>query len=95
MSRASLLMIAVALGLSLVRFAMPTVPHSWFMVFVALAHIFVGMMLLALIQRRGERSIMRALALVIPAGWLWWPLGWACLMVPALIELGMFVAAEG
>jgi len=39
---------------------MPTVPHSWFMVFVALSHIFVGMMVLRLVQLRGRW----------PLGWL-------------------------
>jgi hypothetical protein len=49
-----LFLIAVSLALCVIRLAMPTVPHSWFMVFVASAHIFVGMMILRLIQRRGN-----------------------------------------
>ncbi len=77
MTKTALILIAATLALSCIRLFMPTVPHSWFMVFVALAHIFVGMMVLRLVQLRGR-----------------WPLGWICLAMPTVLELGIFLAKE-
>ena len=54
MTKPAPILIAVTFALSIIRLLMPTVPHSWFMVFVALAHIFVGMMVLRLVQLRGR-----------------------------------------
>jgi hypothetical protein len=74
-----LILIAVSLAFSVLRLFVPTDPTlSWDESFKAVAHIFVGMMILRLIQRRGH-----------------WPLGWACLLVPSLVELGLFLAARG
>jgi hypothetical protein len=73
-----LILIAVSLALSVLRLAVPTDPVlSWEESFKAVAHIFVGMMILRLVQRRGR-----------------WPLGWACLLVPSLLELALFLAAR-
>jgi hypothetical protein len=72
------LLIALSAALTAVRLYMPTVGHSWPMVFIAAAHIFVGMVLTLLWQRRGR-----------------WPLGWACLLVPTLLEAAMFFLAAG
>jgi hypothetical protein len=74
MSSASLLPVALALALSIVRLFVPTVGHSWPMVFTAAAHVFVGVMLCLLWQYRGR-----------------WPLGWACLLIPSLLELTLFL----
>lgn len=74
MSGSSLLLIALALAFSITRLFVPTVGHSWPMVFTAAAHGFVGVLLCLLWQRRGR-----------------WPLGWACLLVPSLLELGLFL----
>ena len=54
MTRGDLPTIGAAVALSTLRLGMPTVPHSWFMVFVAAAHIYVGVMLCLLWQRRGR-----------------------------------------
>ncbi len=73
-----LVLIALSLALAGLRFFVPTDPAlSWDESFKAAAHIFVGMMVLRLVQRRGR-----------------WPLGWVCLMVPSLLELGLFLAAR-
>ena len=94
MTRGDLLTVGATVALSTLRFGMPTVPHSWFMVFVAVAHIYVGVMLCLLIQQRGNRSVFRAIVMVLPAGWRWWQLGWVCLMGPALLELAIFLAVR-
>jgi hypothetical protein len=74
-----LYLIALSLALSVLRLFVPTDPAlSWDESFKAAAHIFVGMMVLRLVQRHGR-----------------WPLGWACLMVPSLLELVLFLAARG
>jgi hypothetical protein len=74
-----LCLIALSLAFSVLRLFVPTDPAlSWDESFKAAAHIFVGMMVLRLMQRRGR-----------------WPLGWACLMVPSLLELALFLAARG
>ena len=56
MIRGDLLTIGAAVALSALCLAMPTVPHSWFMVCVAAAHIFVGVIQCLLWQRRGRWS---------------------------------------
>lgn len=72
-------LIAVSLALAVLRLFVPTDPVlSWDESFKAAAHIFVGMMVLRLVQSRGR-----------------WALGWACLLVPSLLELGLFLAARG
>jgi hypothetical protein len=74
-----LILIALSLALSVLRLFVPTDPVlSWDESFKAAAHIFVGMMILRLVQRRAR-----------------WPLGWVCLSVPTLLELGLFLAARG
>jgi len=74
-----LCLIALSLAFSVLRLFVPTDPVlSWDESFKAAVHIFVGMMVLRLMQHRGR-----------------WPLGWACLMVPSLIELALFLAARG
>ncbi len=48
------ILVFVAALLSVLRLFVPTVGHSWPMVFTAAAHIFVGVMLTLLWQRRGR-----------------------------------------
>jgi hypothetical protein len=48
------LLALVAVGLAVTRLYVPTVGHSWPMVFIAAAHMFVGVMIALLWQRRGR-----------------------------------------
>lgn len=50
----NLLVIAAAVFLTVVRLLIPTVGHSWTMVFITGAHIFVGVMLTLLWQKQGK-----------------------------------------
>lgn len=50
----AVLLILVSAALTAIRLAVPTVGHSWPMVFTAAAHVFVGVMLTLLWQRRGR-----------------------------------------
>lgn len=50
----NLLLLALATALTVIRLLVPTVGHSWPMVFIAISHMFVGMMLTLLWQRRGR-----------------------------------------
>jgi hypothetical protein len=77
MTRASPLPILAAIGLSIARLFVPTVGHSWPLVFIASARVFVGVML-ALLRQHPR-----------------WVLGWVCLVVPTVLELGLFLAAGG
>jgi len=45
--------VVIAVALTAIRLFVPTAPHSWTMVFITAAHIYVGMMLTLLWQRRG------------------------------------------
>jgi hypothetical protein len=74
----SLLLLLIAAALTIVRLYVPTVGHPWPMVFIVVPHIFVGVMLTLLWQRRGR-----------------WPFGWACLLVPSLLEAAMFFIVNG
>ena len=72
----NIILILVAATLTVERLFIPTVGHSWPMVFIAISHIFVGVMLTLLWQKRGK-----------------WPLGWACLGVPTVLEAVMFFSS--
>ena len=48
------ILILIAATLTAVRLFIPTVGHSWPMVFITAAHVFVGVMLTLLWQRRGK-----------------------------------------
>jgi hypothetical protein len=74
----NLFLLLISAALTVARLFVPTVGHSWPMVFIAAAHIFVGVMVTLLWQRGGR-----------------WQLGWACLLVPSLLEAAMFIAANG
>jgi hypothetical protein len=65
MTRSALSAIAAAAMLSVLRFLVPTVGHSWAMVFIAAAHIYVGVMLTVLVQRRG-RWVLGWACLAVP-----------------------------
>lgn len=49
----AVLMLATV-GVTLTRLFVPTVGHSWPMVFIAVSHIFVGVLLTLLWQKRGR-----------------------------------------
>jgi hypothetical protein len=75
---ANLLLIALAAALTVGRLFIPTAGHSAPMIFIVVAHVFVGVMLTLLWQKRGR-----------------WALGWICLGVPTILEVAMFVLANG
>jgi len=50
----NLLLLLIATALTVARLYTPTVGHSWPMVFIATAHIFVGVILTLLWQRGGR-----------------------------------------
>ena len=82
------ILILAATALTVIRLFIPTVGHSWPMVFIAFAHFFVGAMAVLLWQSRGH--------------WLWgwmtrgcWLLGWVCLLVPTILEAYMFFSVNG
>ena len=86
MGTAILIMLTVALTVT--RLFVPTVGHSWPMVFIAFAHFYVGAMAVLLWQSRGN--------------WLWgwmtrgcWGLGQVCFWVPAILEGVMFFSVNG
>jgi len=58
------LIAALAAALTAGRFYVPTVGHSWPMVFIAAAHIYVGVLLVLLWQRRGRWPLGWACLLV-------------------------------
>lgn len=53
----NLLLLLISYAFTMVRLFIPTVGHSWPMVFIAAAHIFVGVMLTLLWQRRGRWAL--------------------------------------
>jgi hypothetical protein len=91
MRLANFLLIALALGISALRFAVRTVGHSWPMVFIALAHVYVGMLLLALYQEHRWRWLtsMGGLVSLLDDLRFW------CLFVPTAIETALFFMARG
>lgn len=58
------LLALVAAALTIARLYVPTVGHSWPMVFIAAAHVFVGVMLAMLWERRGRWPLGWACLLV-------------------------------
>jgi hypothetical protein len=62
----TLILISVAIALTVIRLHFPTVGHSWSMVFITAAHIFVGVMLTLLWQRRG-RWLLGWICLMVPS----------------------------
>jgi len=58
-------LVLIAVGLTVTRLYVPTVGHSWPMVFTAAAHIFVGVMVTLLWQRRG-RWLLGWACLLVP-----------------------------
>ena len=67
------ILISASLALTVIRLFIPTVGHSWPMVFIVVAHTYLGVMATLLWQARGK-----------------WPLGWACLAMPTIVEAAMF-----
>ena len=61
----NILVILVAAALTGTRLFIPTIGHSWPMVFIVAAHVFVGVMLTLLWQRRG-RWLLGWLCLGLP-----------------------------
>jgi len=62
----NLLLLLIAAAFTVVRLYVPTVGHSWPMVFIAAAHIYVGVMLALLWQRRG-RWLFGWICLLVPS----------------------------
>jgi hypothetical protein len=62
----NLLLPLVAAALTAIRLYVPTVGHSWPMVFIAPAHIFVGVML-TLLWQRGGRWLLGWACLLAPS----------------------------
>jgi len=60
------LIAAIAAALTAGRLFIPTVGHSWPMVFIAAAHIYVGVLLTLLWQRRGRWAVGWA-GLLVPS----------------------------
>jgi membrane protein implicated in regulation of membrane protease activity len=59
-------LLLIAAALTVARFIVPTVGHSWPMVFIAMAHIFVGVML-TLLWQRGWRWPFGWTCLLVPS----------------------------
>jgi hypothetical protein len=62
----TVILILVASVLTIVRLFVPTVGHSWSMVFITAAHIFVGVMATLLWQKRGK-WLLGWLCLLVPS----------------------------
>ncbi len=50
----NLILIAAAIALTVTRLFVPTLGHSWPIVFIVVSHVFVGVMLTLLWQKRGR-----------------------------------------